>query len=109
MKLNSKQIDAVKQDIGADPLEQDNPAIEALRGAFGDHTFYVGVEGLFVLEPVNDSSHPGDPAQLVLVAAWTDEQKNALQPIPPKASEKVVDLATGGGTGKNGGGKNGKA
>lgn len=102
MKLTSKQIAAVKQEIGAEPLEDQNPAMGALRDAFGDHTFYVGVEGLFVLEPANDPSHPGDPAQLVLVAAWTDEQKNALQPIPPKASEKVVDLASDNGKSKDG-------
>jgi len=95
MKLTTKQIAAVKQEIGAEPLEEQNPAMDALRDAFGNHTFYVGVEGLFVLEPANDPTHPGDPAHLVLVAAWTDEQKNALQPIPPKASEKVVDLAAG--------------
>lgn len=94
MKLNSNQIAAVKQDLEADPLDEENPAIGSLRQAFGDHTFYVGSEGLFVVEPVEDEAHPGEPAQLVLVAAWTDEKKNALQPVPPQQTETVVDLAT---------------
>jgi hypothetical protein len=93
MKLTSRQITAVKQELSADPLEEENPAMETLRDAFGDHTFYVGADGLFVLEPVNDPAHAGEPAQLVLVAAWTDEQRNALQPVPPQTTEKVVDLA----------------
>jgi hypothetical protein len=93
MKLNASQIAAVKQDLSADPLEEQNPAMGALREAFGDHTFYVGSEGLFVVEPVEDAEHPGEPAQLVLVAAWTDDDKKALQPVPPQETETVVDLA----------------
>jgi hypothetical protein len=97
MKLNSNQIAAVKQDLSADPLDEDNPAMGSLREAFGDHTFYVGSDGLFVIEPVENASHPGEPAQLVLVAAWTDEDKKALQPVPPQHTETIVDLATAAG------------
>jgi len=93
MKLNSNQIAAVREDLIAEPLEEENPAMASLRQAFGDHTFYVGSEGLFVVEPVEDDAHPGEPAQLVLVAAWTDEEKKALQPVPPQQTEKVIDLA----------------
>lgn len=100
MKLNTKQIAAVKQDLSADPLEEENPAMGSLREAFGDHTFYVGAEGLFVVEPVDDAAHAGEPAQLVLVAAWTDEQKKALQPVPPQQTETIVDLATTAANGK---------
>jgi hypothetical protein len=94
MKLNANQIAAVKQDLSAEPLEDQNPAMASLRQAFGDHTFYVGAEGLFVVEPVEDDAHPGEPAQLVLVAAWADDDKKALQPVPPQQTETVVDLAT---------------
>ena len=93
MKLNANQIAAVKQDLSADPLEEQNPAMDALRKAFGDHTFYVGSEGLFVVEPVEDEKHPGEPAQLVLVAAWADDEKKSLQPVPPQQTQTVVDLA----------------
>ena len=93
MKLNANQIASVKQDLSADPLEEQNPAMDALRKAFGDHTFYVGAEGLFVVEPVEDDKHPGEPAQLVLVAAWADDDKKALQPVPPQQTQTVVDLA----------------
>ena len=94
MKLNSNQIAAVKQDLSADPLEEENPAMASLRQAFGDHTFYVGSEGLFVVEPVEDDAHPGERhgRVLLLVAAWTDEEKKALQPVPPQQTAKIVDL-----------------
>lgn len=107
MKLNTQQIASVKQEIGAEPVEEANPAMEPLRNAFGDHTFYVGSEGLFVLEPVDaggeqdapsetagqGASDLGEPAQLVLIASWANEEKNALQPVPAQATDKVIDLA----------------
>ncbi len=93
MKLSTQQVASVKQELGADPLGDDNPAMESLRTAFGDHTFYVGSDGLFVFEPVNDPAVQGTPAQLVLVAAWSDEQKNALKKVPPQETDQVVDLA----------------
>ena len=94
MKLNSNQIASVKLDLSADPLDEENPAMGSLRQTFGDHTFYVRSEGLFIVEPVDDPLHPREPAQLVLVAAWTNEKKNALHPVPPQQTQTVVDLAT---------------
>lgn len=74
--------------------------MKSLRDAFGDHTFYVGGDGLFVFEPVNDPEASGEPAQLILVAAWSDEKKNALTQVPRQGTDKVVDLtATSSGRG----------
>lgn len=120
MKLTSQQVASVKQELGADPIEETNPAMETLRNAFGDHTFYLASDGLFVLEPADTVSQEGgdetpaegteasaksmdEPAHLVRIAAWTDENKNALQPAPPQATDTVVDLAAAGkGNGANG-------
>jgi len=102
MKLSTQQVAAVKQELGADPVDEANPAMETLRQAFGDHTFYLASDGLFVLEPAdaadaNSAQEPAqqmsEPAHLVLVAAWTDENKNSLQPAPAQVSATVVDLA----------------
>jgi hypothetical protein len=59
---------------------------------FGDHTFYVGEEGLLIFEPVQTTEENDTRAQLVLVAAWTDDDKNALRPIEPQATTIVVDM-----------------
>lgn len=93
MKLSNQQVASVRQELGADPLNEDNPAMDSLRGAFGDHTFYVGADGLFVFEPVEEPAADGAPAQLVLVAAWADEKKNTLQKVQPQQTDQVVDLA----------------
>jgi len=100
MKLTSEQVAVVKEQLGADPIEDENPAMDTLCNTFGEHTFYLGADGLFVLEPaVEEAPQQGEPAQLVLVAAWTDEQRTALKPVEPQVSDMVVDLAETGGKG----------
>lgn len=93
MKLTSNQTAAVKQRVNIDPIDEENPVVEPLRQAFGDHTFYIVSDGLFVLEPVNDPGQGDEPVQFVLVAAWTDETKNALKAVEPHQTGTVIDLA----------------
>lgn len=96
LKLSDNQIAAVRETVGAEPIPEDNPAMEPLKQNFGDHTFYVDNTGLLVLEPVNDPNQPGEPAAVIHIAAWTDEERKQLQPIEPKASGAVLDLAPAG-------------
>ncbi len=96
MKLTSKQAAAVKERINVDPIDEENPVVEPLRKAFGDHTFYIVSDGLFVLEEVEEAEQAGaeeEPARFVMVAAWTNEEKNALQPVEPQKTNTVVDLS----------------
>ncbi len=92
MRLTTQQIAAVKQELGADSLEEENPAMASLQKLFGDHTFYVGEEGLLVFETIDTAGPDNTRAQMVLVAAWTDDTKKALSPIDPQPTTIVVDL-----------------
>lgn len=92
MRLTSQQIAAVKQELGADSLDEDNPAVPSLIKLLGDHTFYVGEEGLLIFQPIENAEPDDTRAQMVLVAAWTDENKNALSPIDPQPTTIVMDL-----------------
>jgi hypothetical protein len=123
MKLTAQQVASVKQELGADPIEEANPAVATLRQAFGDHTFYLASDGLFVLEPADevlkedqgaagaDGEDPprplAEPARLILIAAWTDESKTALQPTPARATATVIDLAAAEDGDAGNGGNNG--
>jgi hypothetical protein len=95
MKLTSTQAAAVKQRVNIDPIDDENPVIEPLRQAFGDHTFYIVSDGLFVLEEVTEQDGDSEQARFVMVAAWANEEKNALQPIEPQPTNTVIDLAGG--------------
>ena len=89
MKLTTDQIEAAKAVLGADPLEEDHPAAPQLKEAFGDKTFYVDTNGLLVFE---STPEPDNEAELMLVAAWTGEDKNQLGMVEPVQTGIKVDL-----------------
>jgi hypothetical protein len=95
MKLNAQQIAAVGQQIGADPLNDDDPVTGQLVKIFGDHTFYLSTEGLLVIEAAVDpeQDQEAEKGQFVRVATWADEQRSALQPIQPEPTQVLLDLA----------------
>lgn len=94
MKLNAQQIAAVGQQIGADPLNDDDPVTDQLVKIFGEHTFYLSTEGLLVIEAAVDPDQDRETGkgQFVRVATWADEQRSALQPIQPEPTSIVLDL-----------------
>lgn len=94
MKLNAAQIDIVEQQVSVRPIEDDSPAMPQLKEVFGDHTFYVDANGLHVLEVLPedmDGAQPGTAA-IIQIAEWTNEDKNALAPIEPRAAGSVVSI-----------------
>lgn len=94
MKLTADQIQVVQERVGVDPVDPDDPAVETLSENFGDHTFYVGQEGLFVWEAV-EGAEGAEPAVLVHIAEWSEERDDALVSKEPQATDLVVDLAGG--------------
>jgi hypothetical protein len=94
MKLNDQQIAAVKASVNIDAIDAENPAVPELVKAFGDHTFFVVTEGLFILEEVDNPELPGTPAEFILVAGWANEEKSALQGVRPTPSNTIIDLDT---------------
>jgi len=94
MKLNDQQIAAVKASVNIDAVPADNPAVPQLAEAFGDHTFFVVTDGLFILEEVDRPELPGTPAEFILIAGWANEERNALQGVEPTRSNTIIDLDT---------------
>ena len=95
MKLNTSQLAAVKRQTDADPVEEGSTPHTALKDAFGDHTFYVSEAGLLVPEPVAEEPpaevQGGDPVELILVAEWTDEKREAMPRVEPQRTGFVLD------------------
>jgi hypothetical protein len=94
MKLNDQQIAAVKASVDIDAIPADNPAVSQLTQAFGDHTFFVVTDGLFILETVDKPDLPGTPAEFILIAGWADEDRSALRGVEPTPSNTIIDLDT---------------
>lgn len=93
MRLTTQQIADIERQTGAEPIAEQNPAIDQLKDYFGDHTFYADAEGLKVFEPVEENSETeGQLATVVQIASWADDDKTALVPQRPTVCDVVVEL-----------------
>lgn len=93
MKLNDEQVEQVGTQTGLKPIPDDNPATPKLQERFGEHTFYLDANGLYIWEPVDDVEGAKEPAAAIMLATWEGEDKQALKPTTPTRSQVVVELA----------------
>jgi hypothetical protein len=93
MKLNNAQVQQVGSQTGLKPIPDDNPATPKLQERFGEHTFYLDANGLYIWEPVDDVEDVNEPVAAIMLAAWEGEDKQALKPMTPTRSRVVVELA----------------
>lgn len=87
MKLSNVQIAATQESLGATPVPEDHPVMDQLKQAFGEHTFFLDQSGLSVFVdpaevPPEVELAEGEP-RLVMIAAWTDENKQTLGAVEP--------------------------
>lgn len=90
MKLSSAQIAQVEDQLGADPIPEDHPAVGQLKETFGDHTFYVHPDGLVILQRADRSNSGKQAASLVKLASWTSEERDSLAVHEPERTDVVV-------------------
>ena len=95
IKLTSTQIKQVANQIGANPVSDDDPAVSQLVEAFGDHTFYLQEDGLHLLEPHAVRAGGRLVAIMVRLARWSTEDATSLVPHEPDPTDVYVDLASG--------------
>ena len=89
----TRNLAEVNKQTGLDPVPGDNPAVPRLEEHFGEHTFYLDANGLYVWEPAEESEPVSQTASAVMLAVWGDESKTFLKPTPPTKSEVTVELA----------------
>jgi hypothetical protein len=93
MRLTTEQVELTLNQIDAQQIPEDHPAIGRLHEMFGDHTFFLDINGLNVIEP----TEPTDGAaagQVVKVAQWSDDKLTQLAPHRPEPTDVVVLLGT---------------
>ncbi|MCB1512264.1 MAG: hypothetical protein KDJ36_15295 [Hyphomicrobiaceae bacterium] len=95
MLLSETQIAAVRAQAGVDPVPADHTFRGQLAERYGDHTFYLGSGGLYILEPFGLPMPESDPAIFVNIAVWVDDSHSQLKTIPPVRVEHAVDLKAG--------------
>lgn len=91
MKLSNVQVKDVLKQLETQVIPSDHPAIPQLERAFGAHTFFLGQDGLHVIERGEIDSTATEHAYAVRVATWADNSKSKLVPHPGTVA-KLVDI-----------------
>ena len=95
MKLKSAQVDQVLDKLPAEVIPENHPTVPELEQVFGRHTFFLGSEGLHVVErSASMEDAPTSTAYVVKVASWTDNKKTSLRPHDAEVTDTVeISLA----------------
>ena len=54
MKLKESQVEQVLDQLPAEVIPENHPTVPQLESVFGPHTFFIGTEGLHVVERAGD-------------------------------------------------------
>jgi hypothetical protein len=93
MKLNPTQLKQTLNQMNAQVLPEDHPAVGELSNLFGDHTFFLDESGLKVLEPVETAAAnniQAETGEVVSLADWSDSSLTSLRPHEPESTGVVV-------------------
>jgi hypothetical protein len=93
MRLNPLQVKQTLNQMNAQVLPEDHPAVGQLCDIFGDHTFFLDEGGLKVLEPTRSAEAADADAQtgeVVSLADWNDASLTSLKPHEPELTGEVI-------------------
>ena len=92
MKLSNVQVKDVLNQLETQVIPSNHPAMPQLERTFGAHTFFLGGEGLHVVERGEmEAGGAETAAYAVKVASWSDDSKTRLVPHPGTVAQ-VVDI-----------------
>jgi len=92
MKLTSAQIQNTLTQIPVQVVPEGHPLVSQLKELFGDHTFFLAIDGLDIVETAEQTDTGGQVAHVVNLASWADEGRTALTAHQPLVTDVVVEL-----------------
>jgi hypothetical protein len=95
MELKDTQVDQVLDQLAADVIPDDHPTVPELESVFGPHTFFIGSDGLHVVERGGADAAGEQSTYIVKVAHWADERKTSLVPQDAEVTD-TVDIGPAG-------------
>jgi hypothetical protein len=97
MKLTASQVTAIQKKTGLKPLPDSAASETGLAEAFGDQTFYVDPQGIYVFESIENPSGDGDPVMAIQIASVEPQEEGSEQvtvrAVQPRPIDLTVDLA----------------
>ncbi|MFQ5972942.1 MAG: hypothetical protein ACE5Q3_11465 [Alphaproteobacteria bacterium] len=94
MKLTGAQIQKVQNQFDAQAIPEHHAAAPPLEEAFGDHTFFVNLDGLHIVETTPAAEGESQVGTVVKVAGWADEERTKFRRHEPQPMPTVVDLGS---------------
>ncbi|WP_225768262.1 hypothetical protein [Inquilinus sp. Marseille-Q2685] len=92
MKLNTALVDRTVTRFGAQALPENHPAMPQLNTMFGEHTFLLDGDGLYILEAVEIPPAGAPAGQVIKLASWADAERTTLAPHEPEPTDVVIEL-----------------
>lgn len=95
MKLSDAQIERTLHQYKAEAIPAEYPVVSKLESLFGDRTYFLDDNGLYIVEPVDGVQTDGHLAVVVNLANWADADAMSLQTHDPERTDLLVDLQGG--------------
>lgn len=93
MELSAAHIKAVETQTDLQAVAKQHRSFAKLQKAYGEHTFFLNNQGLFVFNRENDSDKE---AHLLAYAKWSENKKHNLQTLKkPQRAGIVFNLHSG--------------
>ena len=93
MRLSPARVEQTLNQFEAHVIPDSHPSMPKIKDLWGDHAYFLAVNGLNIVEPL-DRRDPGvEMGTVVNLADWSDPDATSLSPHEPQATEIVVEFA----------------
>lgn len=100
MKLTQQQAERIQEKTGLEPVPSEVAAESGLTGHFGDDTFYLNADGIYVFQqPGEPAAEPTEAASTVTAVKIASVEPSpegdgvAVRSIEPQETTLTVELA----------------
>src|SRR5262249_20706598 len=87
-------VEKTLNQIEAQAIPENHPAIPALNRLFGDHTFFLDNNGLHIVEPVASDEQGMQSGNVVKLASWNDAERTSLAAHAPQPTNETSELGS---------------
>jgi hypothetical protein len=92
MRLSPSHVEKTLSQFDAKVIPDNHPSMPQIKSVWGDHTYFLAVNGLNIVEPLDRGSSPVPAGVVVNVASWTDETATQLAAHEPESTDVVVEF-----------------
>jgi hypothetical protein len=93
MRLSQSRVEQTLSQFEAQVLPESHPSMPKIKQVWGDHTFFLAVNGLNIVEPLDRRDSGVEAGTVINIASWTDGKATSLAPHEPEATDVVVEFA----------------